>query len=138
MVVKGNEAKGGKKAKQRISVLLACSCEGETLTPFVIGHSAGPRCFRGLASLLCLPVKYAAYKKAWMTSELFKQWLDGLNNKMREQHRSILLFVDNCSAHPDLTLSNIKLVFFPPNTTSKLQPCDSGIIQNVKLSIASF
>ena len=24
-------------------------------------------------------------------------------------------------------------MFLPPNTTSKLQPCDAGILQNVKL-----
>lgn len=53
---------------------------------------------------------------------------------MRMQDRKILLFIDNCSAHPHLNFSNIKLAFFPPNTTSKLQqPMDAGIIQNFKL-----
>ena len=46
---------------------------------------------------------------------------------------SILLFVDNCTAHPDVLFSNVKLVFLPPNTTSKFQPCDAGIIQATKM-----
>lgn len=133
MVVKGDEAKGGKKSKDRISVLLACSAAGEKLMPFVIGNSAKPRCFRGLGSTLCLPVMYAANKKAWMTADLFQQWLDKINSKMNAEGRSILLFIDNCTAHPDVVRSNVKLVFLPPNTTSKLQPCDAGIIRNMKM-----
>ena len=52
---------------------------------------------------------------------------------MKVKNRSILLFIDNCSSHPEVTRSNIKLVFLPRNTTSKLQPCDAGIIQNLKM-----
>ena len=130
MAVKGVKTSGGKKSKERITVLLACSAIGEKLTPFVIGHSERPRCFRGH---LCLPVTYTSNRKAWMTSGLFESWLDKVNNKLKAESRSILLFVDNCTAHPDVLQSNVKLVFLPPNTTSKLQPCDAGIIQNVKL-----
>ena len=68
-----------------------------------------------------------------MTAELFQQWLDKLNSKMKRESRSILLFVDNCTSHPDLQFSNVKLVFLPPNTTSKLQPCDVGVIQATKI-----
>jgi hypothetical protein len=62
MTVRGEKAKGGKKSKERITVLLACSA-GEKFTPFVIGDSANPRCFEGLASLACLPVTYSSNKK---------------------------------------------------------------------------
>ena len=43
------------------------------------------------------------------------------------------MVVDNCLAHPDVQLTNIKLVFLPPNTTCKLLLCDAGIIQTVKM-----
>ncbi|PFX24259.1 Tigger transposable element-derived protein 6 [Stylophora pistillata] len=68
-----------------------------------------------------------------MTSQLFCEWLDIVNNQMRNSNRKIILIVDNCAAHPQVERSNIKLVFLPPNTTAKLQPCDAGIIQAVKL-----
>ena len=68
-----------------------------------------------------------------MTSKIFHVCLQKLNDKFRIQGRNILLFLDNCSSHLDLTLSNIKLQFLPPNTTSRLQPCDAGIIQSTKL-----
>ena len=56
-------------------------------------------------------------QKAWMTSDIFQQWLDKLNSKMKREGCSILLFVDNCPAHPDVVYSNVKLVLLPPNTT---------------------
>ena len=44
------------------------------------------------------------------------------------------MIVDNCPAHPKVPgLKAIKLIFLPPNTTSKTQPMDSGVIQNLKV-----
>lgn len=44
-----------------------------------------------------------------------------------------MLFLDNAPVHPvDLKLSNITILFFPPNTTSKIQPLDQGIIRCFK------
>ena len=45
-----------------------------------------------------------------------------------------LKFIDNCPAHPHVHgLKAITLAFLPANTTSKLQPCDQGIINNLKV-----
>lgn len=118
MVVKGDEARGGKKSKDCISVLLACSYRGEKLKPLVISNNAKVCCFRWLASP-CLPVIYVSNKKAWMTSEVFLQWLDQLNNKMCAEGRFILLFINNCAAHLDVIHSNVKLVFLPPQHNIK-------------------
>ena len=45
------------------------------------------------------------------------------------------MFWDNATCHPETAqagLKNIKLVFLPKNTTSRLQPLDAGIIRNFK------
>ena len=97
----------------------------------VIGKSRSPRCFRRLDKNK-FPVIYYANNKAWMTSTIFTKILRNLNEKMRKENRSILLFLGNVTCHPKIILSNIKLVFFPPNTTSKLQLLNSEIIQNLK------
>ena len=60
-------------------------------------------------------------------------FLNSLNNKMWRQNRNIIMFLDNCSSHPHLQLSNIKLVFYPENTTSQLQAMDQGVIVNLKI-----
>ena len=48
---------------------------------------------------------------------------------------TVLMFVNNCAAHPHITsLEAITLQFLPPNTTSHLQPMDQGIIMNLKVN----
>ncbi|GFU02223.1 uncharacterized protein TNCV_2466011 [Trichonephila clavipes] len=54
--------------------------------------SAKPRCFKGINSF---PTKYRSNKKAWMTTELFNEWLVSLNSDMKREKRHILLFLDN-------------------------------------------
>ena len=132
LVVRKDSCKGGKQSKQRITVLLAASAMGEKLKPLVIGKSANPRCFKGV-NKTALGVQYEANKKAWMVSDLFRSWLKSLDRKFAAAGRNILMFIDNCLAHPTLDLEHVELVFLPPNTTSRLQPMDAGIIQAMKL-----
>ncbi|GFX83746.1 uncharacterized protein TNCV_350101 [Trichonephila clavipes] len=52
----------------------------EKITPLIIGKSAKPRCFKVINSF---PTKYRSNKKAWMTTELFNEWLVQLNSDMK-------------------------------------------------------
>ena len=65
-----------------------------------------------------------------MSGELFQEWVEGLDNKFLAQKRKV---VDNCPSHLEVeNLKAIKLVFLPPNTTSKTQPMDQGVIRSLK------
>ncbi len=67
-----------------------------------------------------------------MASSIFTEWLSKWNKKLVRKNRRILLFLDNTTCHPEVSLSNIKLVLLPPNTTTHLQPLDQGIIKVFK------
>ncbi|GFV66938.1 tigger transposable element-derived protein 6 [Trichonephila clavipes] len=68
-----------------------------------------------------------------MPTELFNEWLVSLNSDMKREKRLILLFLDNCIEHNNAPpLANVKLQFFPPNSTSKHQPLHQSIIHNFK------
>ena len=66
----------------------------------------------------------------------FQEWLENFDHQMAQKYGSqrVLLLLDNCSSHKleGLTLSHVDIHFLPPNTTSKLQPMDVGIIMAFK------
>jgi len=134
---KGIEAPGSKIAKDRMTLLLACNMDGnEKIDPLVIGKSKNPRCFKNVKNL---PVEYEANKNAWMTADIWRDWLARVDKKMRSKGRKIIMLCDNCAAHSnDVKLTNVKLVFLPPNTTSLIQPMDQGIIANFKKQYRSL
>ena len=131
---KKQAVKGGKCSKDRLTVLLCCSCTGEKLKPLVIGKADKPRAFKGI-QVEQLPVQWRANSKAWMNTQCFSEWLGNVNLKMKMHKRKILLFMDNVSSHvaSDITLSNVTIKFLPANTTSCLQPLDAGIIKTFKM-----
>jgi hypothetical protein len=65
---------GKKKDKFRITVTFACNADGSKKMPiFYIGYSKKPRCFKN-SVLQQQGFYYRNNKKAWMTSELFKEY----------------------------------------------------------------
>ena len=71
-----------------------------------------------------------------MTSSLFQEWLADTNQYFRRQRRKVVLLIDNAPGHGwdrTMSLDNVKVVFLPPNTTSRLQPMDAGVIANFKV-----
>ena len=120
-----------KKDSEKITVHFTCSMVGEKYPPFYIGKSNNPRCFKE-ADLSSLDIKYAANKSAFMTSILFNEYLDSLNDKMKHEGRKIILLMDNCKSHKCKAYTNIKIVFLPKNTSALIQPLDMGIIHSVK------
>ena len=77
---KGEDCKGGKLSKERLTVGLCASLSGEKEMPIVIGKSTRPRCFSNI-TISSLPVHYYANKKAWMTSSIMEDWLKYFDQK---------------------------------------------------------
>lgn len=97
----------------------------------VIGKSKRLCCFSHWQHI---PVAYEAKQNAWMTSSIFNSWLLKFDQKMTAHNCHVLLFVDNASCHTKVSvLKATKVIIFPPNTSSHLQPIDQGILHSVKL-----
>jgi hypothetical protein len=147
LAFRGEKCEGGKKPKDRITVLVGASMAGEKLPLLIIGKSAKPRAFKNAR----IPLPYESNTKAWMTSSIWEtvsirsikivirqiphssQMIKGWDKKLETQGRRVLAYIDNCSSHKLLSPPKmIQLVYLPPNTTARLQPCDQGIIQSLK------
>ena len=127
--VAGEVCRVGKKSKERVTVLVCANMSGsEKLSLLTIGKFKKPWSFRGV---MCLPTVYEANTSAWIYSK------NGCGSGMQSSLVIIAILHSSftiCSAHPRVQgLQSIKLIFFLPNTTSEIQPCDQGIIQALKV-----
>ena len=104
----------------------------EKLSILVIGKFAKPRCFKNVKSLPDNLI-YRHSKRAWMTTNLFQEYVYNLDIKFCQQKRKFAIIIDNCPAYPVLTnLKSIEMIRLPKNTTSKTQPMDAGVIKHFK------
>ena len=68
-----------------------------------------------------------------MDSTLFEKWIREMDTKFTKDNKIVALIIDNCPAHPTINnVKSIELIFLPPNTMSKLQPMDQGVIRSLK------
>lgn len=75
-----------------------------------------------MATLLVL---YSNSARSWMTAEIFKNWFfKDFNPSVRIAHPTA-----STLRTPD---EQIFVTYLPKNTTSKIQPCDAGIIKSFK------
>ena len=101
----------------------------DKLPPLIIGKAAQPHDLqrKGIGPS-DLKVDYYHNSNDWMTAVVFAPWLGKWNERPAGQKHHILLLVDNAPSHITKEYSNIRVQYLPPNTTSKLQPLDKGII----------
>ena len=123
---RGKRFSGGKHSKVRLTGI---NTLGEKIPMFVTQKSASPRLFKHVRNLPC---RYRSQKKSWMDGTLFEEWLHELDRQFEMQGRKVIMIVDNCPAHPEVSgLKAINLQFLPPNTTSCTQLTNQGVIKYV-------
>ena len=128
---------GHKKEKSRVTIFCAANATGtEKMALSFIHKHKTPRAMKNL-NYKNLPVYYFWNKKSWMQVSIFNEILLKLNEKIKQRRRKIVLLLDNAPVHLILNetkekLYSIYVKFLPPNTTTKLQPCDAGIIHSFK------
>lgn len=98
--LKNETCRGGKIAKDRLTVLLCVNVIREFETPLIIGKSLKPRCFK-CVNVLTLDVRWKANRKAWVNRDLMTDWLMCFNRKTQRENRKIILFLNNAISHPD-------------------------------------
>ena len=72
-------------------------------------------------------------KKNWMDSILFEEWVQDFDKRFTKQKKKVALIIDNFPAHRKINdLTFIELIFLPPNTISKLQSMNKGVMCSLK------
>lgn len=120
---------GTKKDKSRITAALLVNATGTVRKLIIIGKS---KCPRGTSKAFFKEndITYFSNESAWMTEDLFNKFLAEWD---KELNHHIVLLLDNFKGHDiENDYEHIIIIFLPPNTTSKTQPLDGGIIASLK------
>jgi hypothetical protein len=124
---------GVKGKKLRLTYAFTTNADGsEKLPAFIIGKAARPRAFNKKTGAQ-LGFYYRNNAKAWMTAQLYQDWIQQWDCELDTQNRKILLLQDNFSGHiVPPNLQNIRVENFEPNLMAHVQLQDQGIIRCFK------
>ncbi|XP_042327692.1 tigger transposable element-derived protein 3-like [Sceloporus undulatus] len=119
--------------KDRLTVLLCANMDAsDKRDPLIVGKARRPSGCPGFGVPQdLLPTMYRTHHKAWMTATIFSEWLWAFNEDVKSTQRHVVLFLAPCAAHLPAELSNVKMVFMPPNP-SRCHPLEQGVIQAFK------
>ena len=92
---------GSKTQKDRLTFATTICMDGSVLPLHAIGTARMPR---AVAAAHTTPAaipngRWTHNRKAWMTTEVFCEWILDLNHFFRQKNKKIILLVDNCPAH---------------------------------------
>jgi len=80
---------GWKRANDQLTAAICTNMTGtEKLLLLVIGKLKNLRCFKDVKSL---PIYYNANNRAWMTAELFHEWIISFDKLMKKKKRKVCL-----------------------------------------------
>jgi hypothetical protein len=120
-------------SKERVTLVMATNSTGTCKIPItMISKAARPMCFR--EGVAC-PIPYYSQKNAWMDTSICQRWFSEVfvPEVKKFTNRPVLLLWDGATTHSILNNDHqFKILKLPPNTTSRLQPLDQGIISALK------
>jgi hypothetical protein len=132
-----NQLESHKQNKERITLAICCNGDGSDRFPlWVIGKYKNPCSFKNI-NKNTFGCQYWDNSSAWMMWEIFLEWLRGFD--LHVLGHKVLFIMDNFNGHIPLDqlpnhiqLRNTIIFYLPLNATSKIQPCDVGIIRSFK------
>ena len=117
-------------SKDRLSLMLCTNMTGtDKMPPLIIGKAVQPHSLqRNSIGLSDSKVDYYNNSNGWMTAVVFEHWLGKWNDRLVSKSVTFFFWADSAPLHITKEYSIIRVQYLLPNTTSKLQPLDQGII----------
>uniref|UniRef100_A0A8D0DG22 Tigger transposable element derived 4 n=1 Tax=Salvator merianae TaxID=96440 RepID=A0A8D0DG22_SALMN len=130
-VFKGETYSMGKISNERLTVVVGTNINASEKLPLLVVEKNKMPCY--FQDRKSLSVEYQASPVAWITSEMFEQWVSNLDKKFQTQDRHVVIFAGPFPIQPEVkNLKSIRLVFFPSCLPSIFTAMKQRIIKSLK------